>query len=579
MSSTFVVQDGFASKQDRCVTRLLEFFGVGSRVGTTTDVMSGNCTGPGFDKSRVLCSAKAFLQLIENLEKLSDCKDQWVNRVHSAFVYPGDDASALQQLARLLGAVEMTPLSRSNDEDFSISNECDDFCGVMAGVKVNRPAVNSDGYLVSKANRNATQIISSRKGASFLKGEYHGVAVFLSTFSDVIDIDAELASQNFDIREHLFRAAPIVLYIKWAFHTCWNAPEANACLIIDDPLLRRRYGCVDFKRLLAAMEAHHFSTSIAFIPWNWRRSSAEIIRLFKENAENFSLSVHGCDHVRGEFGVSDRSRLYGKARRALERMSNHASDTGLQHDCVMVFPQGVFSKAGMSALKHTNFIAAVNNDVVSTDLEPVTIADVWKTAVMRYSGFPIFTRRYPWEGIENFAFDLLLGKPALIVIHHDYCSDGCDRLNGFIEELNRLKCPLRWRNLADVIRHSYRQRPLSSGSAEVEMYAKELLLENHTDQRVQYLVRRHESNPSDIKEIHSGSKNIPYECHEGFINFGVDLDAGESRLIRVVMHELTEVVPTKEKLSYRLRTMLRRYLCELRDNHITPARLRLVGSR
>src|SRR5262249_12558042 len=157
-------------------------------------------------------------------------------------------------------------------------------------------------------------------------------------------------------------------------------------------------------------------------------------------------------------------RLYGKARRALDRMSNHASDTGLQHDCVMIFPQGVFSGAGMSALKHSNFIAAVNNDVVSADLDPapVSVADVWATAVMRYSGFPIFTRRYPWEGIENFAFDILLGKPALIVIHHDYCSDGCDQLNSFIEELNRLKCSLRWRSLGGVIRHSYRQRSFSS---------------------------------------------------------------------------------------------------------------------
>jgi hypothetical protein len=60
---------------------------------------------------------------------------------------------------------------------------------------------------------------------------------------------------------------------------------------------------------------------------------------------------------------------------------------------------------------------------VSTDAgQPaLTIADLWAPAVMRYSSFPIFTRRYPWEGIENFAFDILLGKPALIVIHHDYC--------------------------------------------------------------------------------------------------------------------------------------------------------------
>ena len=51
----------------------------------------------------------------------------------------------------------------------------------------------------------------------------------------------------------------------------------------------------------------------------------------------------------------------------------------------------------MSALKRTDLIASVNNDIISADPRPraITISDVWDIAVMRYSNFPIFTRRYP----------------------------------------------------------------------------------------------------------------------------------------------------------------------------------------
>ena len=136
----------------------------------------------------------------------------------------------------------------------------------------------------------------------------------------------------------------------------------------------------------------------------------------------------------------------------------------------MVFPQGVFSEAAMSALKRTNLIASVNNDIISADLHPraITISDVWDIAVMGYS-FPLFTRRYPWEGIENFAFDALLGKPAIAVIHHDYCSDHCARLVNFVQQVNALQCAPTWRNLGDVVRRSCRQRLDSTGVVEVEM--------------------------------------------------------------------------------------------------------------
>ncbi|KAF5407805.1 MAG: hypothetical protein Udaeo2_20730 [Candidatus Udaeobacter sp.] len=89
------------------------------------------------------------------------------------------------------------------------------------------------------------------------------------------------------------------------------------------------------------MKRHKFSTNIAFIPWNWREALLKLSMFRKPGA--FSLSVHGCDHTRAEFGSAGQQRLYWKARH-LERMDRHEAITGISHDPVMVFPQGIFRK-------------------------------------------------------------------------------------------------------------------------------------------------------------------------------------------------------------------------------------------
>jgi len=144
-------------------------------------------------------------------------------------------------------------------------------------------------------------------------------------------------------------------------------------------------------------------------------------------------------------------------------MSLHERRTGLAHDRLMVFPQGIFSEEAILELKHAGFNAVVNTEVHSVPVgkRDLTISDVWDVAVMAYGDFPIYTRRYPVQGIENFAFDLLLGKPCLAVIHHDFCGDGYAGLVQFIEQLNALRVPLAWRRAGDVVRRSYRQKEVS----------------------------------------------------------------------------------------------------------------------
>jgi len=573
------------SRQDRRVDKVLKFFGIPSCNLPAAEFATANVVGDATsDRPRVVCSADVFLRWIEDLKRDPDRLQTWGKCFHSVFVYAGGDSRVLQKLARILadgnGAVlhEVNPCAGN----FVVSDELKDFCGVMAGLEVTGSKDSVDLTLISHtSNGNAINVISLGSHATFLKLEYKGVVVFLSTFNNIIDIDAELTSQNFDVRDHFLSAVPLVLYIKWAFpETCWNAPETNACLVIDDPVLKSSHGFVNFQELLSLMKRHNFGTNIAFIPWNWRRSAPEVVRLFRENPDRFSLSVHGCDHTRAEFGSSDRQRLYWKAQQALERMNRHESITGIRHDGVMVFPQGIFSEAAMSALKHTDLIAAVNNDIISADPWPraITVSDVWDIAVMRYSDFPIFTRRYPWEGIENFAFDALLGKPVIIIIHHDYCSDHCRRLVDFVDRLNALRCRPTWRSLGEVVRRSYRQREISPGAVEVEMYAAQLRLENRSHQRKRYLIRRRESEPSSIREIRAGSRNVAWSSTDGMVAFEIELNPGEKTIVSMAFHDLAGNGRYVDTVSYRTKAMLRRYLCEVRDNYITPARVRLAGS-
>jgi hypothetical protein len=570
----------YPSADDQRAESLLNFFGVRYLKRRATELgLPENKTA---EKYRLVCSAQAFARVTENLQNASGNSHVLARQIHSVFLYSnGDPVAVANAVSQLSGATISIRRGAERVTEWYIANEPDGVCGAMRDLRIQPSATHLRiGDFFHTDGESLIPLIAGEGRAAFLKLNCNGLPVFVSS-ERLIDIDAELTTFNFDIRDHFFSAVPLVSYIRWAFpQSSWHAPEASACLVIDDPLLKPTHGFVDFQELLSLMKRHNFSTNIAFIPWNWRRSVPEVVRLFRENPEHFSLSVHGCDHTRAEFGSPSRQRLYWKARQALERMNRHEAITGISHDPVMVFPQGVFSEAAMSALKRTNLIASVNNDIVSADPHPraITISDVWDIAVMRYT-FPLFTRRYPWEGIENFAFDALLGKPAIAVIHHDYCSDHCARLVNFIEQLNALPCAPTWRNLGDVVRRSCRQKEDSPGAVEVEMYGTELRIENRFGQSKRFLIRRRECEPSAIQRICTDAQEIAWRQTNGRIDFEIELNPGENRVIKIKFHDFVGKEHNGDNLPYRFKTMLRRYLCEMRDNYVAPMRCRFAGSR
>src|SRR5208283_4412128 len=147
-----------------------------------------------------------------------------------------------------------------------------------------------------------------------------------------------------------------------------------------------------------------------------------------------SLVVHGCDHTAGEFAERSPALLDRKIRTSIQRMERFRRTASIEADRVMVFPQGQFSPETGRALKLNGFVAAVNTEVSPAQraANETTIADLWSVAIMKYGTFPILTRRYPHHGIENFAFDAILGKPCLIAAHHEAFKDHARNLVDFV---------------------------------------------------------------------------------------------------------------------------------------------------
>jgi len=455
-----------------------------------------------------------------------------------------------------------------------VSTEERELTGPMSGLKLNLELGTEDAFLAgdfSGPESAGSTILSAAGHPAFHRSRIHGTKMFLCMSAGMVDIDQAAGSGFYDVKQHFCSVAPLVMFIKSAFReVAWRQQELGACLIIDDPLLKPRYGFCDFPKLQALMQGHGFNTNISFIPWNWRRTTPAAAEFFKSQEALFSVSIHGCDHIASEFGAASAEVLNDRARLAQARMRKHETRTGIRHDPVMVFPQGVFSSACPEILKRNGFLAAVNTETLPVDSQNARtrIRDVWDVAITSYGGFPVFTRRYAFHGLENFAFDLLLGKPCLIVSHHDFFKDGGAGLIALIDQLSSLNCSLRWRSLGEVVRRACRRRWIGPSREEIEMYGTELRVENPSDRPIEARVRKRESRADQVAEVLCGEMPVTWTAEGEHLCFGGRIPPHSEEFFKVCYRSPAHAEPMPRSLRYEITVAARRVLSEWRDDYL-----------
>lgn len=576
-SRALLLCEGKLSPDERNLTALLDFFripwkAVGPREMTPE---CASAESDGFQGFCILSSAARMAAVLQTIEGRDAGLPAWMLSASSVYVYGFQDTIPSRMLLRFLtGAPDgeiRKPVAR--EARVSVTSDFPEMCGPMSGIHASVHLAENDFYFEFKEQTEERQcIIAANCGEIFVSLRRSGVQFFLNACAETVDIGAA-APKYFDVREHFCSAVPVAMYLKWAFtDICWRGAEIRACLIVDDPLLKPRYGFLRFNDALELMESHNFTTTIAFIPWNWRRTNHQTVRQFQLHNDRLSLCVHGCDHTAGEFAARSTAELNRRIKTAGQRMESLSQRTSLPYDKIMVFPQGAFSPEAGHALKLNGFVAAVNTEVAPSGGagNETKIADLWDIAIMKYGTFPIFTRRYLTHGIENFAFDALLGKPCLMVAHHEVFKAQARELREFIGRLNSLKWNLRWCSLGDAISHSFKIRKDGQRRA-IQMYAARLVIENPSAEPREAVVMKEERDPDCVKAVMVNETILDHVWEGDRLQFKLTMPPGQRAEVHIIYFDKLDLDRRNDGVAYSIRTGARRHLSELRDNYVSQS--------
>jgi len=561
------------SPEDEKLAALLDVLGVSCQVVHANEIAvcrDWNESGAG-ERFCIMCPASCMATLLGPDAKSSELPG-WMIKAESIYVYGFVEDSGSQTLLRFLTGDACAKVRRVTAEQsfVSVTGDFPDMCGPMSGVQFRARCSDKQSLFQLCAQSDSFRsIVNTSDGHLFVAIQRGGPQLFLNASVNVIDI-AALCTKYFDVRENLFDTAPIVMYAKWAFGPA-DVAEISACLIVDDPPLKPRYGFLKYQDALQLMDEHNFATTVAFIPWNWRRTDARTVRLFQEHPNRLALCIHGCDHTAREFAERSSAVLNKRINVASNRMRLFRRRTQLRHDDIMLFPQGAFSAGAARALKLNGFVAAANTEVVPVhkDENSTTVGDLLGLAIMKYASFPLFTRRYLAHGVENFAFDGLLGKPCLIAAHHDDFAGDARILLQVIAKLNSLKWNLRWRSLGNAIARSFSIRRHAEGDQCVEMYGTSLTYKNlHASSQPTTFVKE-ESDFGSVKAVTVNGQPVDYLHQRGYLRIQTTIPANENVDLRIIYSGEQSLPVRGDGLNYRAKAVLRRYLSEFRDNYLS----------
>jgi hypothetical protein len=168
--------------------------------------------------------------------------------------------------------------------------------------------------------------------------------------------------------------------------------------------------------------------------------------------------------------------------------------------------------------------------------------------------------------MADFALDLLLDKPCLIVTHHQYFEQGFDALQSTVQSLNSLEPSMTWTNLETGITSTYSIQKDSEGERKVRLYSSRTTLAASPEETISFTKR--ETEP-DVVTVFVSSRPQSFGYANGDLNFSIKPSGNDLMTVEVRGEPEGGAIPSLQSRQYRLKVTARRYLTELRDNYLS----------
>lgn len=562
---------------DSRLFRLAEFLGGGCEYLPLTRYAQGHSE---FLKSRIpdrnsclVVNSRVFEKWIGGDTFTADLASFLLSHCSSVIVHglrPGAfDAGLIAALSQ--GRLRSVQRVQAAGSTYDIAKDARDISGPFSGLSFGPANPVNDHVLAGDGTESSVRPVISIGGRPFMTTiKLGGSEVVFLASEDVADIDAEVGDAP--LYEYFSRLVPQAMALRYIYgEECWRPGQSHASIIIDDPLLKRRYGSLNFSALLGLMRQHNFHTTVAFIPHNCRRSSPRIVRMFHDNASRFGLCFHGNDHTGAEFASTDTAVLNTFLHSAERRMDIHQQLTDLHCDKVMVFPQGNFSVEAMQVLRSHNFAAAVNT-VPHPRNHPVrlTIGELAQPAVLRYGGFPLFLRKPIRKTLsQDIAFSVFFGTPVLIVEHHDIFQHP-EALAEVAARINAVSPGIRWTGLEHIVSNAVLRRRTPDGTCQFRAYSNAARVSNDTNSLQSSSIDWMCDGmfPTVEEVLYEGSPVRFLESELGRIRVSALLPPRGSQKFSVV-YKNDYAASDNLGLKWNAKAVLRRRLSEIRDNYLS----------
>jgi hypothetical protein len=450
---------------------------------------------------------------------------------------------------------------------YNISDNDPAICNQLSGSKFEANEKNRDFYFKT-SDSSIRSLININSKPYYIYFKIKNCRIFAVANNKMVNLDQKVTSEEFNTSNIFSEFAPFLMFLKYVLKDkFWHPPNDYACFIIDDPSLKKKYGFLDFKKLSSLMDQYNCSSNIAFIPYNYSRSDNEVVCMFNERDDKLSISIHGCDHSESEFGISDEKELNRKIKLALFRMEKHKNITGIDHNKVMIFPQGSFSSNSIKLLKANNFLAAINSKVLADDISNIDISSFFNPANMSYFNFPIFLRRYP-KDISDFALDLFMSKPIFLVEHHDYFKDDYRNLCNFITDINNKFPKIKWKSPQYIMKNFFLEKREQDSSICVKIFSGNTIIRNNSNKLIKYNIVKQEDELIPIEKIVIEGIKTDYVFKNKTINLKINIKPKEQIEIKILYHNFFDVSQNPNIIT-NCKILMRRLLTEIRDNYFT----------
>jgi hypothetical protein len=181
--------------------------------------------------------------------------------------------------------------------------------------------------------------------------------------------------------------------------------------------------------------------------------------------------------------------------------------------------------------------------------------------------------------MEAFAMALFLGKPAILVEHHEFFRNGSGGAEEFVQRLAELRPDLKWKSLAETVTSTHARRRVSEGKWEVRFFTDTFRLEHGLEESVHYRLLRRIPEATAVERVLVGGKEVPFARENGFLTFETHAQRPQTLSIQVAVAPIKPTKAYSSGVKYQASVALRRGLSEFRDNVIARNRFALGAGK